>query len=212
VRPEPLRPAHEDRARDARGVRGPGDREPHGDRRRPHRGRDVRPRRTPRRDRRRAVRDDVRTGERDDGLPPWDRGIHRRGARWDREPPGGGARWARARRLGVRRAVPPAVGRPRAFPVRAPRRDHVLDPRARADLPAGGHPRDRRSGEGVTRAAFVRAVKGGLLGGVGVIYFALVGMIERLDTLAIVGSVELSWLVILGPPFLPAYVLAPAPV
>jgi branched-chain amino acid transport system permease protein len=60
----------------------------------------------------------------------------------------------------------------------------------------------------VNRAAFVRAVKGGLLGGVGVIYFALVGMIERLDTLAIVGSVELSWLLILGPGFIAAYVLA----
>jgi branched-chain amino acid transport system permease protein len=60
----------------------------------------------------------------------------------------------------------------------------------------------------VSRATFVRAVKGGLLGGVGVIYFALVGMIERLDSLAIVGSVGLDWVLIVGPPLVAAYVLA----
>jgi branched-chain amino acid transport system permease protein len=60
----------------------------------------------------------------------------------------------------------------------------------------------------VTRTTAARAVRGGLLGGVGVIYFALVGMIERLDTLAIVGSISLAWLLIVGPPLIAAYVLA----
>ena len=60
----------------------------------------------------------------------------------------------------------------------------------------------------MTRAAVGRAVRGGLLGGVGVIYFALVGMIERLDTLAIVGSISLAWVLIVGPPMIAAYVLA----
>jgi branched-chain amino acid transport system permease protein len=60
----------------------------------------------------------------------------------------------------------------------------------------------------VSRATFVRAVKGGLLGGVGVIYFALVGMIERLDSLAVVGSITVDWVLILGPPMIAAYVLA----
>jgi branched-chain amino acid transport system permease protein len=60
----------------------------------------------------------------------------------------------------------------------------------------------------VTRTTVGRAVRGGLLGGVGVIYFALVGMIERLDTLAIVGSITLAWVLIVGPPLIAAYVLA----
>jgi branched-chain amino acid transport system permease protein len=60
----------------------------------------------------------------------------------------------------------------------------------------------------MTRKAFGRAIRGGLLGGVGVIYFALVGMIERLDTLYIVGSISLDWVLIVGPPLIAAYVLA----
>ncbi|MGE5227186.1 MAG: branched-chain amino acid ABC transporter permease, partial [Planctomycetaceae bacterium] len=62
--------------------------------------------------------------------------------------------------------------------------------------------------EGMTRAALERALKAGLLGGTGIVYFALVGMIERLDELAIAGAViTLDWLLVLGPPLVAAYVV-----
>ncbi len=52
-------------------------------------------------------------------------------------------------------------------------------------------------------------MRAGLIGGVGIAYFCLVGMVERLDELAIVGSVfTLDWLLLLGPPALASYVAA----
>jgi branched-chain amino acid transport system permease protein len=60
----------------------------------------------------------------------------------------------------------------------------------------------------MSRRAAERAIRAGLLGGVGILYFALVGMIERLDDLAIAGAlITLDWLLILGPPLVAAYVL-----
>jgi branched-chain amino acid transport system permease protein len=59
----------------------------------------------------------------------------------------------------------------------------------------------------MSRAAVGRAVRAGLLAGASIIYFALVGMIERLDELAIAGAkVTLDWVLILGPPLIAGYV------
>src|SRR5712691_1583658 len=53
---------------------------------------------------------------------------------------------------------------------------------------------------------FVRsAARSGAIAGIVVLYVALVGMVERVDALAIFGTVVLSWLLILGPPALAAY-------
>jgi branched-chain amino acid transport system permease protein len=53
----------------------------------------------------------------------------------------------------------------------------------------------------------VTAVKTGALATVLIVYFVLVGMIERFDALAIVGArLTLSWVLILAPPVLAAYI------
>jgi branched-chain amino acid transport system permease protein len=53
---------------------------------------------------------------------------------------------------------------------------------------------------------FVRsAARSGAIAGVVVLYVGLVGMVERVDALAIFGRVVLSWLLILAPPALAAY-------
>jgi branched-chain amino acid transport system permease protein len=47
----------------------------------------------------------------------------------------------------------------------------------------------------------------GAIGGIVIVYFAAVGMVERLETLSIVGSkLRLTWLLVVGPPALAAYV------
>jgi branched-chain amino acid transport system permease protein len=53
---------------------------------------------------------------------------------------------------------------------------------------------------------FVRsAARSGAIAGIVVLYVGLVGMVERVDALAIFGTVVLSWLLILAPPALAAY-------
>src|ERR1700693_4489288 len=50
------------------------------------------------------------------------------------------------------------------------------------------------------------AIKAGALAGVVILYFALVGMVERFDALAIVGAGgTLTWVLILFPPAMAAY-------
>jgi branched-chain amino acid transport system permease protein len=60
----------------------------------------------------------------------------------------------------------------------------------------------------MSRSTYLRgAVRAGLIGGVGIAYFCLVGMVERLDELAIVGTLfTLDWLLLLGPAALAGYV------
>jgi branched-chain amino acid transport system permease protein len=54
---------------------------------------------------------------------------------------------------------------------------------------------------------FVRTgLTAGAIGGIVIVYFAAVGMVERLETLSIVGSkLRLTWLLVVGPPALAAY-------
>ncbi len=53
---------------------------------------------------------------------------------------------------------------------------------------------------------FVRAAsRAGAIAGIVIVYFALVGMIEKFDALAIFGTVTLNWLLIVGPPALAVY-------
>jgi branched-chain amino acid transport system permease protein len=54
---------------------------------------------------------------------------------------------------------------------------------------------------------FVRTgLKAGAIGGIVVVYFAAVGMLERLETLSIVGSkLRLTWILVVGSPALAAY-------
>jgi branched-chain amino acid transport system permease protein len=60
----------------------------------------------------------------------------------------------------------------------------------------------------MNRSTYLRgAMRAGLIGGVGIAYFCLVGMVERLDELAIVGTVfTLDWLLLLGPAALAGYI------
>ena len=57
------------------------------------------------------------------------------------------------------------------------------------------------------RRTFLRAAaRGGAIGGIVSLYFALVGMVERSSTLAIIGSkVTLNWVLLLAPPAFAAY-------
>ena len=57
------------------------------------------------------------------------------------------------------------------------------------------------------RRTFLRAAaRGGAIGGIVSVYFALVGMVERSSTLAIIGSkVTLNWILLLAPPAFAAY-------
>jgi branched-chain amino acid transport system permease protein len=58
----------------------------------------------------------------------------------------------------------------------------------------------------VNRGVFVRsAARAGAIAGIVVAYFALVGMIEKFDALAIFGKVTLTWVLIALPPALAAY-------
>jgi branched-chain amino acid transport system permease protein len=54
---------------------------------------------------------------------------------------------------------------------------------------------------------FVRTgLRAGAIGGIVIVYFAAVGMLERLETLSIVGSkLRLTWVLVVGPPALAAY-------
>ena len=58
----------------------------------------------------------------------------------------------------------------------------------------------------MSRRVFVRAAaQAGAIAGIVIVYFALVGMIEKFDALAIFGRVTLTWLLIAGPPALAVY-------
>src|SRR5205823_9887785 len=170
------------------------------------RGDDLRDRWPARRGRGRPLQPHVRRCQRDDGLPARDRGLHGRGPRRDRQHPRRRDRRPDPRDRRIGRSVHAPGGCPRALALRAERRGHVLDPRARAHLPARGDPRRRGGREGVSRRVFVRAAaQAGAIAGIVIVYFALVGMIEKFDALAIFGRVTLTWLLIVGPPALAVY-------
>ena len=125
----------------------------------------------------------------DHGVPARYRRVHRGRARRHRQHPGGRDRRLVAghRRIGGPDPAPQRLQRP--LTVRAARRRDVLDLGARLDLPAGRDPGHRRGGEGLMHGDAIKlAVRVGAIAGLVVWFLALVGMIERLSDLSIIGT------------------------
>ncbi len=142
------------------------------------------------------------------GFLPGHRRLHGGGPRRHRQHPGRGDRRLHLGRRRVGRPVPPPHRLQRALAVRAARRGDVLDPRARADLPSRGHPRDRRGGEGLMGVGVRSAVRVGIIAGITVWYLALVGMMERLTTLIVVGRISMVAVLIFLPPAVGGWVVS----